>query len=191
MIHSKRFKGRRCLGAAVMLSVLLAAGCKGGQEQPAPSTASETAPAVTAETTAGDTIANPMEEVKDVLAFEAIGVHMVLPTEAVDAKYFIINKEVADAEFTVDGVSYTFRASDTAEDFAGIFERFRDGAITETYDYGGQTMEIQIKTTDSGGRLSSWDWGSTKYTLYTASQVEDDIIRDLTMKLVELSQNEK
>ena len=48
-----------------------------------------------------------------------------------------------------------------------------------------------FKTTDSGGRLASWEWGSTKYTLYTAAQVDDETITDLTMNLVELSQYEK
>mgnify|MGYP000650616173 CR=1 FL=1 len=75
--------------------------------------------------------------------------------------------------------------------FAGIFERFKDEAIAQNYDYGETSLEVLIKTTDSGGRLASWEWGSTKYTLYTAAQVDDETITDLTMNLVELSQYEK
>ena len=194
MNQFRRLFGRKGILLAVALTALLAAGCRGGQKEPAKASEAETsAPAETAtEPEAGNQeLPNPMVEVEDVLAFEAIGVHMVLPEGAEDASFFIINQEVADAQFTLDGVAYTYRASDTAEDFAGIFERFKDEAISRNYDYGETSLEVLIKTTDSGGRLASWAWGSTKYTLYTAAQVEDDTITDLTMKLVELSQYEK
>ena len=195
MNRIKRFMGRKGILLAIALTALLAAGC-GSKKEPVKTSEAETsAPAetdTTAETETGSQeLPNPMTEVKDVLAFEAIGVHMVLPEGAEDASFFIINQEVADAQFTLDGVAYTYRASDTAEDFAGIFERFKDEAIAQNYDYGETSLEVLIKTTDSGGRLASWAWGSTKYTLYTAAQVEDDTITDLTMKLVELSQYEK
>lgn len=195
MNRTKRRLGRKGILLAVALTTLLAAGC-GGKKEPVKTSEAETsAPAETgtrAESgTATQELPNPMAEVKDVLAFEAIGVHMVLPEGAEDTSYFIINQEVADARFSLDGVAYTYRASDTAEDFAGIFERFKDEAISRNYDYGETSLEVLIKTTDSGGRLASWEWGSTKYTLYTAAQVDDDTITDLTMHLVELSQYEK
>ena len=195
MNRTKRLLGRKGILLAVALTALLAAGC-GGKKEPVKTSEAETsAPAETgtrAESgTATQELPNPMAEVKDVLAFEAIGVHMVLPEGAEDTSFFIINQEVADAQFTLDGVAYTYRASDTAEDFAGIFERFKDEAIAQNYDYGETSLEVLIKTTDSGGRLASWEWGSTKYTLYTAAQVDDESITDLTMNLVELSQYEK
>ena len=193
MNRIKRFMGRKGILLAIALTALLAAGC-GSKKEPAKTSEAETsAPAETAtEPEAGNQeLPNPMVEVEDVLAFEAIGVHMVLPEGAEDTSFFIINQEVADARFSLDGVPYTYRASDTAEDFAGIFERFKDEAISRNYDYGETSLEVLIKTTDSGGRLASWEWGSTKYTLYTAAQVDDETITDLTMNLVELSQYEK
>lgn len=195
MNRSKRFLGRKAILLAITLTALLAAGC-GSKKGPVKSSEAETsAPAETGTTSETGTepqeLPNPMVEVKDVLAFEAIGVHMVLPEGAEDTSFFIINQEVADARFTLNGVAYTYRASDTAEDFAGIFERFKDEVISQNYDYGETSLEVRIKTTDSGGRLAAWEWGSTKYTLYTAAQVDDDTITDLTMNLVELSQYEK
>lgn len=191
----KRLLGRRGILLAIALTALLAAGC-GSKKEPVKTSEAETSAPAETETTAesgtGTTEQpNPMVEVKDVLAFEAIGVHMVMPEGAEETSFFIINQEVADAQFTLDGVAYTYRASDTAEDFAGIFERFKDEAIAQNYDYGDTSLEVLIKTTDSGGRLAAWEWGSTKYTLYTAAQVDDDTITDLTMNLVELSQYEK
>ena len=136
MNRIKRLLGRKGILLTIALTALLAAGCGGGQKEPVKTSEAETsAPAetgTTAETgTEPQELPNPMVEVKDVLAFETIGVHMVLPEGAEDTSFFIINQEVADAQFTLDGVAYTYRASDTAEDFAGIFERFKDEAITQ------------------------------------------------------------
>ena len=163
MNRIKRFMGRKGILLAIALTALLAAGC-GSKKEPVKTSEAETsAPAETAtEPEAGNQeLPNPMVEVEDVLAFEAIGVHMVLPEGAEDTSFFIINQEVADE------------------------------AIAQNYDYGETSLEVLIKTTDSGGRLASWEWGSTKYTLYTAAQVDDESITDLTMNLVELSQYEK
>ena len=111
---------------AVLLTAALTAcmigGCGGKEPAPSAATPAETS-AKAEESTGNPGMPNPMEEVDDVLAFEKIGVHMVLPEEAVDSSYFIINGEVADIHFTFNDIGYTYRASDTAEDFAGIFER--------------------------------------------------------------------
>ena len=130
MNRIKRLLGRKGILLTIALTALLAAGCGGGQKEPVKTSEAETsAPAetgTTAETgTEPQELPNPMVEVKDVLAFETIGVHMVLPEGAEDTSFFIINQEVADAQFTLDGVAYTYRASDTAEDFAGISSALR------------------------------------------------------------------
>ena len=182
--------GKRAVLLTAVLASCMIGGCAGKEPAPTEATPAETS-ARAEESTGNAGIPNPMEEVDNVLAFEKIGVHMVLPKEAVEPSYFIINGEVADIHFTFNDIGYTYRASDTAEDFAGIFERFKDGVINETADSGGQVAEIQIKTTESGGRLAAWEWGSTKYTLYTASQVEDGEISSLAVTLAELGENEK
>ena len=97
MNRTKRRLGRKGILLAVALTALLAAGC-GGKKEPVKTSEAETsAPAETgtrAESgTATQELPNPMAEVKDVLAFEAIGVHMVLPEGAEDTSFFIINQE--------------------------------------------------------------------------------------------------
>ena len=182
--------GKRAVLLTAVLASCMIGGCAGKEPAPTEATPAETS-ARAEESTGTAGIPNPMEEVVNVLAFEKIGVHMVLPKESVEPSYFIINGEVADIHFTFNDIGYTYRASDTAEDFAGIFERFKDGVLTETAGSSGQTAEIQIKTTESGGRLAAWEWGSTKYTLYTVSQVEDGDISSLALTLAELGENEK
>ena len=76
MNRTKRRLGRKGILLAVALTALLAAGC-GGKKEPVKTSEAETsAPAETgtrAESgTATQELPNPMAEVKDVLAFEAI-----------------------------------------------------------------------------------------------------------------------
>ena len=103
---------------AVLLTAALTAcmigGCGGKEPAPSAATPAETS-AKAEESTGNPGMPNPMEEVDDVLAFEKIGVHMVLPEEAVDSSYFIINGEVADIHFTFNDIGYTYRVSDTAD----------------------------------------------------------------------------
>lgn len=89
MNRIKRFMGRKGILLAIALTALLAAGC-GSKKEPAKTSEAETsAPAETAtEPEAGNQeLPNPMVEVEDVLAFEAIGVHMVLPEGAEDTSF--------------------------------------------------------------------------------------------------------
>ena len=128
-----------------------------------------------------------MVPVADENAFEPLGIHMVLPAQAEDPAFFILNGEVAEIQFTADGVSYSFRASNTAEDFAGIFERFTDHVLETSYESGDMSAAAKIRTTESGGRLASWNWDETNYTIYTAAQISDEAITAFVQELLELT----
>ena len=94
-------------------------------------------------------------------------------------------------EFTLDGHSHSYRASRTAEDFAGIFERFEDSVITEKYGGRGTEHRGDDQDDTERGRLASWSWGETDYTLYTSSQMEDEAITQAALELAGLSQYEE
>lgn len=173
------------LGLAVLLAGAFAAGC-GSRTGQTGSARTESSPAL--QTAAA--IPNPMVEVRDVNSFEKLGIHMVVPDGAGDVQYFLINGEVAEIRLTMDGVNYTWRASNTAEDFAGIFEHFKENPYKLNYDYGTGTLEVLVKTTESGGHLAEWTWGDTAYTLYTAQPAEDEVINAAVLKLAELSRYE-
>ena len=176
------------LAAAVLLTAAAAVGCGGKTGETTPA---QTESSAAVQTTEAAGMPNPMETAKDVNDFEKLGIHMVVPEEAGDVQYYTINGEVADIRFTLDDVNYTWRASNTAEDFAGIFERFKGNPATLEYDYGAGKVEAVVKTTESGGRLAEWTWGDTVYTLYTSQTVEDEAINSVVLELVELSRHEK
>ena len=115
---------------------------------------------------------------------------MVVPADGENKHFSIISGEVAEITFDENGVSYCYRASNTAEDFAGIFERFTDETLAVNWESGDTAGEAQVKTTESGGRLASWSWGSTGYTLYTASDISDEDCTNIVTNLMELSYHE-
>ena len=106
------------LAAGLALSQLTGCASSGPEE----TTAAESTQAPSEAETAS--IPNPMEEVENEQSFESMGIHMVAPADGENTKFYTISGEVAEITFDENGVSYCYRASNTAEDFAGIFERF-------------------------------------------------------------------
>ncbi len=174
------------IGLTAGLALTQLSGCS--SSKPEETTAQETTAAQTEAETAA--IPNPIEEVENEQDFEAMGVHMVAPADGENELFSIINGEVAEITFDENGVFYCYRASNTAEDFAGIFERFTDETLTVNWESGDTAGEAQVKTTESGGRLASWSWGSTRYTLYTASAISDEDCTKIVTNLMELSYHE-
>ena len=161
------------LAAGLALSQLTGCASSGPEE----TTAAESTQAPSEAETAS--IPNPMEEVENEQSFESMGIQ--------NTKFYTISGEVAEITFDENGVSYCYRASNTAEDFAGIFERFTDQELAVNWESGKIAGQAQVKTTESGGRLASWSWGSTRYTVYTASAISDEECTQVVTNLMELS----
>lgn len=174
--------------AVIAAAVIMTAGC--GQKQPEERTMQTQEETSASGTEASSAVQkpNPMTAVTDETAFQSLGIYMALPEEAEDPLCFILNGEVAEIQFSYHEISYSYRASNTAEDFAGIFERFTDQILTVEFKAleGGETASALIRTTQSGGRLASWKWKDTSYTLYTASNVSDEDISSTVTALLEL-----
>lgn len=133
-------------------------------------------------------IPNPLVEVTGTEAFEELGIHMEAPEGAENLQYYILSETVADMRFTLNQIDYTYRASIKAEDFAGIFERFTDHVLELAAEGRSGAAQIQIKTTQSSGRLASWAWGDVKYTLYTAHEMSDEEISQVVLDTALLSE---
>ena len=83
-----------------------------------------------------------------------------------NTKFYTISGEVAEITFDENSVSYCYRASNTAEDLQVFCRRFTDQELAVNWESGKMAGQAQVKTTESGGRLASWSWGSTHYTIY-------------------------
>ncbi|MFR4927255.1 MAG: hypothetical protein ACLUB3_05005 [Clostridium sp.] len=99
------------LAAGLALSQLTGCASSGPEE----TTAAESTQAPSEAETAS--IPNPMEEVENEQSFESMGIHMVAPADGENTKFYTISGEVAN-HIDENGVSYYYRASNTAEDFA-------------------------------------------------------------------------
>lgn len=181
------------IAAAVMTAGMLG-GCGQKAEETTGAARTEASAAAEAESRKAEEsqetadIPNPLVEVTGTEAFEELGIHMEAPEGAENLQYYILSETVADMRFTLNQVDYTYRASIKAEDFAGIFERFTDLVLELTGEGKSGAAQIQIKTTQSSGRLASWAWGDVKYTLYTAHEMSDEEISQVVLDTALLSE---
>ena len=150
-----------------LISLSLAAGLALSQltgcasSGPEETTAAESTQAPSEAETAS--IPNPMEEVENEQSFESMGIHMVAPADGENTKFYTISGEVAE---------------------------ITDQELAVNWESGKIAGQAQVKTTESGGRLASWSWGSTRYTVYTASAISDEECTQVVTNLMELSYHE-
>lgn len=165
---------------AVLGTVLSMAACgpKEADKQTEPAGTAATAPPAV-ETTAQ--LPNPLEEVADAEAVNAIGVAMSVPEGAENTAYTIISGIVGEITFTKDGASYCYRGSSTAADFSGIYEQFEE---VEDVVEGSGADHLRIRTTVSRGKLADWEKNGVKYTLYTPDDVETGSLIELCVELI-------
>lgn len=125
-------------------------------------------------------IPNPMVEVEGSEAFQEVGANIEAPAGAENSKYYIINDEVAEIQFQFNEAWYSYRASGLRDDISGVYDTPVDGKEIEL-TVG--TKDIDIEALSEGGRLAEWGWEPVEYSLYTADDVEDDVVRSLVKQL--------
>jgi len=108
---------------------------------------------------------NPMVEQASTAAIkEAIGFTFeTLPADIADVKYFTISDDVAQADFTLNGVSYIVRKGDALIDnIAGVFTDFQSGE-TKANASGAPVL---YQTNPDGMGLATWTQGAFVYSVY-------------------------
>lgn len=116
---------------------------------------------------------NPIVFVDSAKDFEKLGISADAPSGARGAAYSIISDEIANVDFTMDGHSYTLRASKKDEDFSGLY-----GTEDEPRTLEGGAVLTPVK---SGGQVwyrLSWENDGTHYILINNDgAAESDIIK--------------
>ena len=110
-------------------------------------------------------IPNPMVEQPSLEAIkEAIGFSFEsLPTGITDVKYFTIADNLAQADFTLDGVTYTARKTDSGmENIAGVYTQFSNSQTKTTT--AGAAVLFQYDEGKAG--LATWTAGTYGYSVY-------------------------
>lgn len=108
---------------------------------------------------------NPMVEQASLAAIkDAIGFTFeTLPTDIPDVKYFTISDDIAQADFTLNGVSYTVRKGDVMIDnIAGVYTEFKSGE-TKANSAG---IAVLYQTNPDGMGLATWKTDKYTYSVY-------------------------
>lgn len=107
--------------------------------------------------------ANPFEEVERADNFKALSIPLDAPDGAEEVSYFIIDGEIAEIRFTLDGKSYLARATAQTGDFSGLYGQESD---TETVDAATNAVLVSVDTDTAVYQKITWTDGIINYCLY-------------------------
>ncbi len=114
-------------------------------------------------TEGGVQIANPFVEVESADDFKALSITLDAPDGAQEVSYFIIDGEMAEVRFTLDGKSYLARASAQEGDFSGLYGQESDA---ETVDAKTNAVLVRVDLDTGTYQKITWTNGKINYCLY-------------------------
>ena len=121
---------------------------------------------------------NPYVEVEDAAAFAPLGFTVDAPEDSADKSYAIIGGDIAEIRFSLDGHSYTLRASKSA-DISGM-----NGEIISREPLGNDAELITMKVEGVGEcRLIEWISDSVHLSLTNSDGAAGGELRAVFGKL--------
>jgi hypothetical protein len=129
----------------------------------------------------GVQIANPFVEVGSAEDFGSIGITLDAPAGAQNVQYTIIDNEIAEVRFALDGKSYTARASDQSGDFSGLFGSQEE---IETIDAARNAVVSVVQVDDTDIYKVTWTDGKVNYCLYGTDGADQDQTRSVYESVV-------
>ncbi len=106
---------------------------------------------------------NPFVEVESAEAFREIGITLDAPVGAQEVSYALIDGEIAEVRFRLDGKSYLARASAQEGDFSGLSGT---ELSQEIVDARTNARLLEMQTTDMTYQKLIWTNGKINYCLY-------------------------
>lgn len=105
-----------------------------------------------------------------------MGFDIVLPAEAEEIEYSVIDGTIAQAVFTMSDSEWTLRTGESDEDISGLNgERTALGTLDETA-HDGTAVTVTIESVDTGEETlrlcASWELDGMRYTLTTLTEDE-------------------
>lgn len=124
-------------------------------------------------------VENP-DEIKDVIGID-MSVDKELNSEDETPKYSIISKSIGETTFTVDGVTYDYRAcKDLIGDaMAGIESAMDENTTSVTLE----DVETQFSTYDDGTLIAFWTIGQMNFSL-TCKDTDQDTLKSVATSLI-------
>jgi len=124
-------------------------------------------------------VENP-DEIKDAIGID-MSVDKELNSEDETPKYSIISKSIGETTFTVDGVTYDYRAcKDLIGDaMAGIESAMDENTTSVTLE----DVETQFSTYDDGTLIAFWTIGQMNFSL-TCKDTDQDTLKSVATSLI-------
>lgn len=120
-------------------------------------------------------VSNFSVEVEGTQAFARVGAEIEVPVGAENARYYIISGQIAEIQFSLDGVQYNYQASQNGEAVTDVQDQESVQAVV-----GDVLIPIQIS---DGRHLAAWKWGAVWYRLATDDPVDEGIMKSLVEEL--------
>lgn len=130
-------------------------------------------------------IPNPVVEVDGSADFSNLGFVITPYQGSEDIHYSIIGGTLEQIVFTLDGETYTYRAAETTDDIAGVYETFDE---PQSLDLEGPnfTLSVNIRTIGGGasGALALWELDGVRYSLYTPDPTDYEEMTDVLLPIL-------
>lgn len=119
-------------------------------------------------------VGNPFVEVKTADDFKAIGITLDAPVGAQNVVYTIIDNEIANVGFEMDGKNFTVRASAQSGDFSGLFG---SEETIETIDAAHNAVLSAVRIDASQYYKITWTNGKVNYCLYGTNGADEEQVQ--------------
>ena len=120
----------------------------------------------------------PFEDVQSAADFEDLGFTIDAPENAGDVSYCILDGEIAQVTFTLDGHSYTYRASKLDGDFSGDTEE-AVGSASLNAEYDAVLDRLSLN-----GWRAHWNRDAVSYYLSNFDGAGEEAITKLVNELL-------
>lgn len=160
--EQNKMKRKRILISLIVLGSVLLLGFTGCTKNEAPVESKDT------EKTQTTGVPNPMEEKKTTQEIsETLGYTFdSLPSDITDVKYFVLNKEMAQADFKKDGLEYSVRKTkETTDDISGLYTTLeKEETIVDSHG-----RSVIYKYTENEGGIAFWTSEGYSFSVFCRS----------------------
>lgn len=170
--------------SALLAASLLLTGCSASGSQESQSSSSQTQE----ESGSSETeTSNPVQPVRTAAELAEMGYDIVLPADAQDIEYSVIDDSLAQALFTISDAEWTLRTSASDEDLSGLYGERTLLSTLEAKAHDGSSVTVQVESVDTGEEIprlcASWELNGMHYTLSVLTE-DETAFREMCTTLI-------
>lgn len=162
--------------SALLAASLLLTGCSSSNPDSQESQSSSSSQAAGESDSSAEEIPNPIQPVRTAAELAEMGYDIVLPADAEEIEYSVIDGKTAQALFTISGTEWTLRTSASEEDLSGLYGERTQLSSQKDTAHDGTTVTVQVESVDTGEEIprlcASWELNGMRYSLSALTEDE-------------------